>query len=87
MQVSWPLFALLFNAQFLAILFTFAKPKAFFSFILYKSELLQIGTILVVVVVDFCEICGPLKGLVYLYSFAEFDILISLAIFVSLFLS
>ena len=68
--------------------FTFAKLKAFFSFILYKSELLQIGTILVVVVVvDFCEICGPLEGLVYLYSFAEFGILVSLAIFVSLFLS
>ena len=42
---------------------------------------------MVVVVVDFCEICGPLEGLVYLYSFAEFDILVSLAIFVSLFLS
>ena len=43
--------------------------------------------VVVVVVVDFCEICGPLEGLVYLYSFAEFGILVSFAIFVSLFLS
>ena len=50
---SWLPFSLLFNEQFLAIFVTFAQfvalPMAFFTFLLYKSELLLIGTLFVVV--------------------------------------
>ena len=46
-------FPLLFNEQFLAIFVTFAQfvalHMAFFTFPLYKSELLLIGTLFVVV--------------------------------------
>ena len=46
-------FPLLFNEQFLAIFVTFAQfvalHMAFFTFLLYKSELLLIGTLFVVV--------------------------------------
>ena len=50
---SWPPFPLLFNEHFLAIFVTFAQfvalHMAFFTFPLYKSELLLIGTLFVVV--------------------------------------
>ena len=48
----WPPFPLLFNEQFLAIFVTFAQivalHMALFTFLLYKSELLLIGTLFVV---------------------------------------
>jgi len=50
---SWLPFSLLFNEQFLAIFVTFAQfvalSMAFLTFLLYKSELLLIGTLFVVV--------------------------------------
>ena len=64
--LSWPPFPLLFNEQFLAIFVTFAQffalHMAFFTFLLYKSELLLIGTLFVVVamkILVFCDIRGP----------------------------
>ena len=48
-----PFSPVLFNEQFLAIFVTFAQfvalHMAFFTFLLYKSELLLIGTLFVVV--------------------------------------
>ena len=50
---SWPPFPLLFGEKFLAIFVSFAQfvtlHMAFFTFLLYKSELLLIVTLFVVV--------------------------------------
>ena len=73
--------------QFLAIHVTRAEfvvlSMAFFTFILYKPELLQIGTILHVIDVvvkflyfcEFWEIGGPQEVPFYLYSVAKFVII------------